>query len=319
MKRVARHQRRALDRLLRRRAQTGRFDSPEEYLRRIPIREGPPAPPVRTADPRGVKWFRQRTGRWFLASDSVVPAHESNERDLVLLVGSPPELLAAIERVERATGRAVRDVWPSFRGLLFGGVDFAPFAEPLRLRGGPGIRNVEVIQPIEGVTLAVDGRVVRDARTYFEFLPEESEDAVGLAHVREGVVYRVLVTTGDEVWRRDGGQLVRFESLRPLRVAHVGNRFDCGAFGERLLATELEGARGSASGFRLIAEFPTATQPFGRYRIEAEFDAVPPDLDVEARRIDDALSAKNDEYRRLREQGVLRAPFLRLMPRGTLG
>jgi hypothetical protein len=280
----------------------------------MPIREGPPAPPVAASDTHILGRFRRCARRWFVADSMVVPASAAGQRDLILIVGSPPHVLAAIERVEHETCRAVRDLWPSFRGMAVGGVDLAPFSEALRLRAGPGIVRMEVIQPVAGVTLAIDGRVVPEKRAYFEFVPVDGGDACGLAHVRPGRIYRALVSSGQEVWRQDGGELVRFDAGR---IERVGNRFDAGAFGERLLNEQVEGARGTAAAFRLVPEYPTARSPVGRYVVEAEYDAVPPDLAGEARRIDAALMDANAAYRWLREEAVLRPPVLRLQHRGT--
>jgi len=316
MKRAIRGQRRALESLLRRRADAAKADSPEAYLRRMPVRDGPPALPLDSADVHIIRRFRRRAKRWFVADSSIVPATAAGEHDLTLLVGSPPQILAAIERVEHATCRAVRDVWPSFRAMAVGGVDIEPFAEALRLRTGSGIVRIDVIQPVAGITLAVDGKLVVQNRAYFEFVPETGGESCGLAHVQPGRVYRVLVSAGEDLWRRDGGELVQFEKKR---VRRVGNRFERGAFGERLSEQDVEGARGSAGVFRLVPEFPTAREPAGRYCIEAEYESVPPDLRGEARRVDAALMAANDAYRSFREEGVMRPPILRLQHRGSIG
>lgn len=313
MKLAIRAQRKALDRLLRKRADAAKTDTPEEYLRRMPIREGPPTPPIERADDHVLWRFRRRAKRWFVADSEVVSAGGAGQSDFALIVGSPSQVLAAIERVEIATCRAVRDVWPSFRAMAVGGVDIEPFAEALRLRTGAGVFRIDVIQAAPGFTLAVDGKVVREKRAYFEFIPEEGGAACGLAHVEPDRTYRVLVTDGEDLWRQDGGELVRFVARR---VQRVGNRFDVGAFGERISAEQVEGARGTAAAFELVPEYPTATSPYGRYVIEAAYDAVPPDLVQEARRVDAALMEANEGYRWLREEAVLLAPVLRLQHRG---
>ena len=312
MRRAVRAQRRALHRLLARRAAKAKTATPEEYLRRMPVRDGPPVLPVEQADDHILRRFRRRARRWFVPDSAVVAAPAAGQHDLTLIVGSPPHVLAAIERVENATCRAVRDVWPSFRAMAVGGVDLEPFAEALRLRVGAGIVRIDVVQPVAGFTLALDGRPVVEKRAYFEFLPVEGGEAVGLAGVSDGETYRVLVSAGDEMWRQDGGELVRFAKGR---IERVGNRFDCGAFGERLLPEQVEGVRGNATAFALAPEYPTAKEPIGRYCIEAAYDAVPPDLAAEARRVDAGLMEANEVYRWLREGAVLRAPVLRLQHR----
>jgi len=205
MKRFVRSQRRALDRLLRKRV-AGTGLEPHEYLARMEVRTGPPVPPLREPEPS----FR----RYLWLDERARAASEADARDLRALVGTPPEVLAAIERVENETGRAIRDAWPSFRAVVHGGVKFTPFAQALRLRCGPGIRFVEVIRPAEGVTLAAKGRLRPDKRVYFEFVPLAGGDARGADELHSRVPYRVLVTDGEEHWRYDGGCVVRFEGPR---------------------------------------------------------------------------------------------------------
>jgi len=307
MRRFVRSQRRALDRLLKKRAHDTGLDGPEALLARMPVREGPPVPPLREPDPT----FR----RWLWLDERARAAEEADGRDLRLLVGTPPEVLAAIERVERATGRAIRDAWPSFRAVLHGGVGFTPFADALRLRCGPGVRFVEIVRPAPGVVLAEKGRLRANKRVYFEFAPLGGGEPRGADALHSGVPYRVLVTDGVGHWRHDGGCVVRFDG--PRRVVELPNRFDAGAFGERLTPGDVEGARGTATRLALVPEYPTAREPFGRYRIEAEYESMPGDLAAEGRRVDEGLVAACDGYRRLRTQGVLREPWLRLRSPGA--
>ena len=272
--------------------------------RSAPIRVGPPTPPLREPDPT----FR----RWLWLDERARSAEDADANDLRLLVGTPAEVLATIERVEQKTGRAIRDVWPSFRKVVFGGVEFAPFEHALRLRCGAGIRFVEVIQAAPGIRLAVRGRLRPEKRVYFEFVPLDGGEARAADALHSGVPYRVLVTDGKDYWRHDGGCVVRFDG--PRRVVSLANRLDAGAFGERFSADDLEAARGPAESLALVPEYPTATDPFGRYRIEADYTSVPPDLAGEGQRIDSALMEASDGYRRLREASVLRPPWLRLTP-----
>ena len=309
MKRFIRLQRRVLDRLLMKRAHASGFATPEEFLARMPIREGSPNPPLREPDRDAIRAFR----RWSWFDQAACAASAADDGDIALLVGTPPEVLAAIDRIESETGRAIRDIWPSLRGVVHGGVTFAPFAEALRLRTGAGVRFVEILRPAPGVTLAVNGRLRSGAHAYFEFLPLAGGEARAADALHSGVEYRVLVTDGNEYWRHDGGCVVRFEGSR--RVVRVGNRFDAGSFGERLAAVDVEQARGSANALELVPEYPTALEPIGRYRIEASYERVPTDLAAEGRRIDIALSGACDGYRRLREASALRPPWLRLTPR----
>ena len=79
MKRAVRDQRRALERLLRHRSEEVRAASPAEFLRRMPVREGPPAPPLRRADRFGLRAFKRRARRFFIGDHAVVEAERLDE------------------------------------------------------------------------------------------------------------------------------------------------------------------------------------------------------------------------------------------------
>ncbi|MEM8885532.1 MAG: GH3 auxin-responsive promoter family protein [Planctomycetota bacterium] len=308
MKRFIRLQRRALDRMLKKRALETGMDSARDYLERMQIREGPPVPPLHAPDPDAIRFFRRYL--WFDVRARA--AVEADESDTALLVGTPVEVIAAIDRVEEAAGRAIRDVWPSLRGIILGGTAILPFRETLRLRIGSGVRFVEILRPSSGVTLAVNGKLRPLKHAYLEFVPVAGGPALAAHELHSGVDYRVLVTDGDELWRQDGGEVVRFAG--PRRVVRVRNRFEAGSFGERLREDDVEAARGEATALHLVPEYPTAKEPHGRYRLEASYVQMPDDLEAEGARIDTALREACDGYRRLREAGTLRPPWLRLTP-----
>jgi hypothetical protein len=270
----------------------------------MPIRDEAPIEPLQGPDRDVIR----RLLRWPRLDERARAATEADERDLRLLVGTPTEIHIAIDRVERATGRAIRDVWPSFRRVAFAGVPAAPYLESLRLRCGAGVRIVELIRPAPGISLAVNGRLRADRGTFFEFVPvagEPAKDGPALAagELHSGVDYRVVVTDGEALWRYDGGEVVRFDG--PKTVVRVRNRFDDGAFGERMPADAIEA--------RLVPEYPNAISPTGRYRIDASYEVPPPDLAAEGRRLDAVLQEACPGYRRLRDAGVLSPPWLRLL------
>jgi hypothetical protein len=318
MRLFIRAQRRALDRLVRKRARASGVRDPREFLRRMPIRDETPIEPLSRPDPDVI----QRLLRWPRLDERARAASEADESDLRLLVGTPTEIHVAIDRVERATGRAIRDVWPSFRRVAFAGVPAEPYRESLRLRCGAGVRIVELIRPAPGISLAVNGRLRADRSAFFEFVPVSggpAEDGSAMAgggeslaagELHSGVDYRVVVTDGAALWRYDGGEVVRFEG--PKRLVRVRNRFDAGAFGERMPADVISVDEMKA---RLVPEYPTATAPRGRYRIDASYDVPPPDLSEEGRRLDVVLQDGCPGYRRLRDAGVLSPPWLQLLPR----
>lgn len=258
-------------------------------------------------------------------------AKELARRDVRVLVGAPSWSLLLVDRVERVAGRPIRDVWPSWRGLLHGGVAFAPYAETWRKRVGRDLVLVESYAATAGGVLAVEDRegdpslaLLPDRNVYFELVRDGRR--LGVHEAEAGVPYRLHVTTDQGLWGYATGDVVRFTATRPPRIVVEGGRFLLNAFGERVTGEALEGALAAAArecaceveAFAVEPEFPAVTEPRGRHRWIVECGEPPADLDAFARAVDAALRGESAEYRahRLRDVQLL-PPRVRLVRRGA--
>jgi hypothetical protein len=232
--------------------------------------------------------------------------------DVRVLVGAPLAALVLVDRVERLAGRPIRDVWPSWRGFVHGGVPFAPYAETWSRRVG---RDLVLVENHGGLAVGDGGdlALVLD-RAYFELVRDGRR--LGVHEAEEGVRYRLHVTVGG-LRAQATGDVVRLTSTRPPRIVVESGRFPLNAFGERITGEALEGAVAAAGGAREFAvepEFPTVTEPRGRHCWIIECDVPPPDLDAFARAIDASLQETSPDYRaRRKDDALILPPRVRLV------
>lgn len=239
-----------------------------------------------------------------VATAGAAPPEELARRDVRVLFGAPAPTLAVLDGVERATGRAIRDVWPRWRGFIHEGVDFRPYEPVYRRRVGHGIVFVETYRTPDGRLLAVQDRPRDDSLAVVGDL--------GLAPPAENVVCELPAT----------GDVARIVSQRPLRLV-IERRAGLNAFGERVTPAEMESAVRAAAaahgcgvrGFAVLPEYPDARSSRGRHVWLLELEAPLPDLHALAAAIDAALQHGNAHYAAAR--GYLRPPLVRLVRRGT--
>jgi len=256
--------------------------------------------------------------------------------DVRVLVGLPSWTLLLLDAVEAEAGASIRDVWPSWRGFLHGGVAFDPYALTYRRRAGEGIVFVDCYAAIKGGVLAVQDRnddpslaLVLDRNVYLEFVPlDDPEGArLGVHEVEVDRPYLICVTTDAGLWSYRIGDVVRFTSTRPPRIVIEGRRdFFLNAFGEHVSQAEIERAIAEAAAghdadvheFTVLPEYPDARASRGRHAWIVEFLVPPLDVRAFARSIDASLQRGNDDYRAHREgDRQLMQPAVRLVPRGT--
>ena len=234
----------------------------------------------------------------------------------------------------RARGRAaetVSEVWPNLRVLFGGGVAAGPYRPVIqRLVGRDDVTLVDTYNATEGGLYAAsdfsgaDGMLVIPHRgTFFEFLPIESRGAnptrVPLWAVEAGRPYSIVVTTTSGLYAYELGDIVRFPSVRPLRMEFMGRLNGCLSVTQEL-TTHVEIERAVA---HAVASCGCTTLDFGaaadvgvdgsaksRYALFVEFQdgEKPADLPAFARAFDEGLCTENRVYREHRQGEVALLP-----------
>lgn len=261
---------------------------------------------------------------------------ETMQADMRLISGIPPWVEMYFERLLARTGKAtVREVFPHFSLLVYGGVNFEPYrARMQKLIGGP-VDRVETFPASEGFIAYQDQGpgegllLVLDNGIYFEFIPTEdlgqpAPRRLSIGQVELGVNYALVLHTNAGLWGYELGDTVKFVSLVPPRVVVTGRtKHFTSAFGEHVIAEEVEGALKEAMEQHPceVAEFTVAPQlapaeGLPRHEWYIEFAAPPADMDVFAQAIDAALQKRNVYYKDLISGNVLCPLVIMPVPRG---
>ena len=145
-----------------------------------------------------------------------------------------------------------------------------------------------------------------------------------IADVEVGVNYALVLHTNAGLWGYEIGDTVRFVSLSPPRIVVTGRtKHFTSAFGEHVIAEEVEGALKEATGDMPceVSEFTVAPQttpgeglPYHEWFIE--FASLPSDLSRFAALLDAGMVKRNVYYKDLIAGSVLRPLVVTVVTRG---
>jgi hypothetical protein len=252
------------------------------------------------------------------------------------------KLLAVAERQGRGA-RTVAEIWPNLRVLLGGGVSAGPYLDVLRQRmGRDDCALVDTYNATEGGVYAATDHsgqpgllMIPDRGVFFEFIPAEDYESssprrVPLWEVEKDRVYAVVVTTPSGLYAYKIGDLVRFPSLRPLRLEFVGRTSGCLSTTQELtthaeiesaVAAALKAHPAIAVDFAAGADVGVGGTSRSRYLLFVEFAGghAPGDLAGFTAAFDDGLRAANRVYRehRINDVAIL-APEVIPLPSGSV-
>jgi len=279
------------------------------------------------------KPFRFPPTRLALISDwneklEVLASHALNER-IRVLTGNANWVLLLFEKMREIMVRQGSDreaPLPYLQLLIHGGVPYPPYAERLDpWLAQSGAQRREVYAASEGFIAIADQsptdalRFNCDIGLFFEFVPisdlrSERPTRHWVNTIERDVDYAVVLSSCAGLWSYLMGDVVRFTSIDPPRLKIVGRTaYSLSAFGEHLDGEEIDDAVTSAC---KTCGIPMAEYMVGPihgnkpsesshhlYLLETSAD----DPDASQRladKIDKALSATNDSYRRRRENNI---------------
>lgn len=287
---------------------------------------------------------------WPAKLDAIV--QRTRRLDISLLAGLPHWLLLLAEALrENETNPKDRPahlqaLWPNLECVVHGGLPLAPFQDELRRLIGPTVNFHEVYPATEGFIAAQDAsadaglRVLADQGLFFEFLPWRDYDAtlparlgpkaMPLADVRVGEDYVLLLTTPAGLCRYVLGDIVRFTSVEPPRLIHVGRtHLQLNAFGENVSEKDLTDAlvavcrrhAWTIANFHVGPLFISSLTGQQRGRHEWWVELKPgtvetPTGPILAGELDRELLSLNASYAGRRKTGALEAPVARLVMPG---
>jgi hypothetical protein len=272
---------------------------------------------------------------WEMKLEQIVK--ETAHRNMSLISGIPPWVEMYFERLLEYSGKqTISGLFPNFRLLVHGGVNFQPYSEKLFRLIGQEIDAIETYPASEGFIAFQDEfpskglLLIPDSGIFYEFVPVDAfhqpdPPRFCLSEVETGVNYVVILNTNAGLWGYNIGDTVRFESVNPYRIAVTGRLSQfTSAFGEHVIGEEAESSLQEAveATGAVVAEFtlaPLVDNPDGKpcHQWFIEFKQDPADLERFAGLLDLALQKRNPYYKDLVSGSILQPAMVVPVPPGT--
>jgi len=248
--------------------------------------------------------------------------------DVRMIFGIPGYILGLLRRLRESRGIDDLDgLWPNLELVATSGVALRPHRPQLE-RLCPHARLMETYLCTEGPvaferTEGPPGMLPMVEDLFLEFVPEDRWDEergprLALEEIEEGISYVILLTTPAGLFAYAPGDVVRFTSADPPRLAVEGRHGNVLSLASEKLDDAqaeriLERAGIEAEAFCVC---PAEPGPAPGHEWIIEF-AGPPPADA-AERIDHAMRAANPLLRHLRKGDLLfAAPQVRAVRKGT--
>jgi hypothetical protein len=261
---------------------------------------------------------------WETKVDAIVD--ETKDLPMSLISGIPSWVQHYFEKLIETTGKkTIREIFPTFQLFVYGGVNYEPYRPRFEALIGDQVDSIETYPASEGfiafqndpedraLLLNVNGGI------FFEFIPvdqyfEANPPRLSLHDVEIGVNYALVLSTNAGLWGYDIGDTVKFTSLDPYKILVTGRiKHFTSAFGEHVIAEEVEGAMNEALGkfpaevieFHVAPELnPKEGLPYHEWFIA--FERLPEDMGAFAGALDEHMQERNIYYADLVKGKILR-------------
>jgi hypothetical protein len=255
---------------------------------------------------------------------------------MTLISGIPPWMQMYFDRIMEKSGKNVGELFPNFKLLVHGGVNFSPYKSKLLDSIDRPIHTLETFPASEGFfafqdTLENEGLLLNtNSGIFFEFIPaneifNENPTRYSLGDVKLGENYALIVNNNAGLFGYNIGDTVKFVSLNPYRIIVSGRiKHFISAFGEHVIGEEVEYSMMTAAketNTRII-EFtvaPMVEQGKGQSFHEwfVEFEEIPADLPAFAEKVNNLMRVKNIYYDDLMKGNILRPLVIRPLQKGA--
>tara|TARA_Y100000385_G_scaffold143126_2_gene148407 strand:+ start:906 stop:2402 length:1497 start_codon:yes stop_codon:yes gene_type:complete len=285
-----------------------------------------------------VPWYLQRDNtpnfetncieEWEEKIEAII--EETISENMTLISGIPPWIQMYFERLKERTGKEIKDVFPNYSLMVYGGVNFEPYKKRFLELVGKDVPSIETYpasegfiayqdkQDVEGLLLCVNHGI------FYEFIEaslffEDKAERISLADVELGKDYVVILNTNAGLWGYNIGDTVRFVSTSPYRVVVSGRiKHFTSAFGEHVIAKEVEEALyGVVKKYdAIVSEFHVAPEvnplnglPYHEWFVE--FRKQPNDMTSFSEDLDVAMQNQNTYYKDLVDGKILKPLVIR--------
>ena len=260
---------------------------------------------------------------------------ETLSEKMTLISGIPPWVQMYFEKLQKKTGKLIKDIFPKFGLFIYGGVNFEPYREALENIIGKKVDRIELYPATEGFIAYQDSQkeegllLCVNHGIFFEFIPaqeffSDTPSRVSLDDVKVGVNYVIILNTAAGLWGYNIGDTIKFVSTNPYRIVVSGriNHFTS-AFGEHVIAEEVEKSLqktikkypAQVNEFHVAPQVsPENGRPFHEWFIE--FGEQPLDLLPFTKELDVNLQEMNFHYKDLIKGSILRPLKITLIKKG---
>ena len=250
---------------------------------------------------------------WETKVDEIVK--ETEKENMTLISGIPPWLIMYFEKLIERNGKKITELFPNLQLIITGGVNFEPYREKMNELLGKPVDTIQTFPASEGFFAFQDDYqkegllLLTNHGIFYEFVPLEEygkPDAkrLTLKDIELHKDYAMILTTNSGLWAYSIGDVVRFISKDPYRIAVSGRtKHFTSAFGEHVIAFEVEEAmKATVEKFPAqITEFHLAPQvnpkeglPYHEWFIE--FEKEPEDLEDFRKNLDQEMRKRNTYY-----------------------
>ena len=271
---------------------------------------------------------------WEDKVDAIV--EETLPENMSLISGIPPWVQMYFEKLQKKTGKLIKDVFPNFNLFIYGGVNFEPYRESFEKLIGKKVAALEVYPASEGFIAYQDSQKTNgmllcvNHGIFYEFIQADdffnnTQKRISLADVKVGVNYVIILNTNAGLWGYNIGDTVKFTSINPYKIVVTGRiKHFTSAFGEHVIAEEVEQSlqKTVKKHPAQINELHVAPQvrpknglPHHEWIIE--FKSPPENLSIFTKTLDEELQKLNTYYNDLIIGGVLKPLEVTVVPENT--
>jgi len=256
--------------------------------------------------------------------------------DMSMVSGIPPWMQMFFERLTEKSGKKAKELFPDFRLIVHGGVNFAPYQAKMEETIGGKVDYLELYAASEGLIayqndFREEGLLLTvNSGIFYEFVPaneifEENPTRLSIKEVEVGVNYAIIISNNAGLWGYILGDTVRFISLYPPKLVVTGRiKHFISAFGEHVIGKEVETALQQAvdksdamvNAFTVAPKIETVGEtPYHEWLIE--FERIPSDLLAFASMIDASLQQQNSYYKDLIQGRILQPLKICVIQKGV--
>jgi GH3 auxin-responsive promoter len=265
---------------------------------------------------------------WEIKLDKIV--EETLQENMTLISGIPPWVQMYFDRLQLASGKKIKDLFPYFSVLAHGGVNFEPYKAKLFDSIGGAIDTIETFPASEGFFAFQDSQesegllLNTNSGIFYEFVPageifNDNPTRLSLREVQPGINYAMIINNNAGLWAYNLGDTIKFLSVNPYRLVVTGRiKHFISAFGEHVIGEEVEQSlmKAAKEANLQITEFTVAPKiqtngELPHHEWFVEFEISPGNISSFAQKVDQNLRSRNIYYNDLITGSILEPLHIR--------